>query len=79
MADDGLTIEEVGVVLGLTSEGLRKARRQRERGERRWGESYNSGSMDRREALLESIYVKLGGDPKRINERIHTSINGGTS
>lgn len=66
---ESLTAQEIAVTLGLTRDGLRKARRNKDRGRRRWGDQYDSSAMDRRIETLESIYVKLGGDPRRINER----------
>lgn len=66
---DDLTPQECAIMLGLVREGVRKARRSRSRGMRRWGEAYDQGTIDRRIEILQGLYTRLGGDPKQITER----------
>jgi len=61
-----LTAAEVGVILNLIHDGVRKTRRNQERGRRRWGESYDASVQLAREETLKSAYAKLGGDPKKL-------------
>jgi hypothetical protein len=63
---DALTSRENIVLLSLIRQGIRKSRRNRENGKRRWGEHYNSAQQDSKQEVLESLYVKFGGDPARI-------------
>ena len=56
-------------MLSLVREGVKKARRSRSRGLRRWGTEYDQSTIDRRIEILQNLYTRLGGDPKRINER----------
>jgi hypothetical protein len=70
MNPDDLTPQECAIMLGLVREGVRKAHRSRARGLRRWGEAYDQSSIDRRIEILQNVYVRLGGDARRISERV---------
>jgi hypothetical protein len=72
---DDLTPQECAIMLGLVREGVRKARRSRSRGARRWGEVYDSAAIDRRIEILQGLYTRLGGDPKRIHERAEDVVD----
>jgi hypothetical protein len=57
---------EVGIVMGLVRDALRKQERNRHNGRRKWGDSFDDTKIAERVQLLIGIYEELGGDARRI-------------